>query len=106
MAQGGRRKLSRRQRKRWGVGRDRSRVKSDDAVARALRKAPETDRTTRDASISPRETAPPPVESQALGDLSYVPADMRRIALLAVVMFILLGVAAVVLGGAAEWMSF
>ena len=106
MPQGGRRKLSRKQRKRAGVGRDRPRVRPDEAVARALRQAPETDRAAEDESVSPRETPPQPtVESQALGDLSYVPADMRRIAMLAVLMFVLLGVAAVVLGGAAEWVG-
>ncbi len=107
MAHGGRRKLSRKQRRQAGIGRDRSRVKSDEVVARALREAPETDLPTGDDSISPRETVPQPaVESQPLGDLSYVPADMRRIAMLAVLTFVLLGVAAVVLGSGAEWMGF
>ena len=105
MAHPGRRKLSRRQRKRAGIGRDRSKARSDEAIARALRQAPETDRTTADKSAPAPETAPAtPAESQALGDLSYIPADMRRIAILAVLMFVLLGVVAMVFG--AEWVSF
>ena len=105
MAHTGRRKLSRRQRRRAGIARDRSRTKSDEAVAQALRQAPEVDRAPADEMISSGETAPTaPVESQPLGDLSYVPADMRRIAILAVLMFVLLGVAAMVLS--AEWTGF
>ena len=107
MAHAGRRKLSRRQRKRAGLGRGRSRPTSDEAIARALRQAPESDRATGDASSSPPE-APPTAsaESQALGDLSYVPADMRRIAILAVIMFVLLAVVAAVLGAGSQWISF
>ena len=107
MAHAGRRKLSRRQRKRAGLGRDRSRPRSDEAIARALRRAPETNRATGDTPISsPEAPAATSAESQALGDLSYVPADMRRIAVLAVVMFVLLAVAAVVLGTGSQWIGF
>ena len=74
MAHPGRRKLSRRQRKRAGLGRDRSRPRSDEAIARALRQAPETNRATGDTPISlPEAPAATSAESQALGDLSVRP---------------------------------
>ena len=97
MAPSGRKKLSRRQRKRAGLGRDWVRSKPDDVVAHAIRRSPEIAKATgygsRPAS-APRPLAT--AQSDALGDLTYVRGDIRRIAILAVVMFLLLGIVVVV----------
>ena len=77
------------------MGRNRTREKSDDVLARAIRRTPEIDQAISDGS---RPADPPAaVQTEALGDLTYVPRDIRRIAMLAVVMFVLLGIVAVVL---------
>ena len=95
MALGGRKKPSRRQRKRAGIGRAQARINPDEIVAQAVQRSPEINKPADDTR---RPTSPPVAgRSEPLGDLTYVPRDIRRIAMLAVVIFALLGIAAVVL---------
>ena len=98
MALSGRKKPSRRQRKLASIGRDRPRVKPEEAVAYASRRRGDMDPAGRDTAGSTDRPEPATAaQSQPLGDLTYVPRDIRRIATLATVIFVLLGVAAVVL---------
>ena len=98
MAEKGRKRVSRRQRRRFGLARERKSASASQVVERVMLEA------KRGADAVPVETptaAPSNVEVQRqaepLGDLSYVPRDIRWIAVLATAMFVLLAVAAVLL---------
>ena len=98
MAEKGRKKDSRRQRQRSGLPRQRKRTSASQVVERVMLEAK---RGADTPSVATPAVTPSHVEVQRhaepLGDLSYVPRDIRRIAMLATAMFVLLALAAVVL---------
>ena len=98
MPVGARKKPSRRERKRSGVARHRPRATLDDVVAQVKRQVPEQPpiRSVWPLGV-PSRGEQPGVKLEPLGDLTYLSGDIRRIAILACLMFLLLGIVAVVL---------
>lgn len=99
MPVGARKKPSRRERKRSGVARHRPRATLDDVVAQVKRQVPKQPPSrSEEALIGAASGEQPVVRSEPLGDLTHLPGDIRRIVILALLMFLLLGIVAVVLG--------